>query len=186
MNLHRLVMLPTGSVHEQHWAEIPSADHPDVKQFGALFAGLRCDATVRVPQGELRVVWAGSGGGGIGSFHLDGALFLCVVLAAGRDAEEDRLYLSTVGRQWSDSAVVREFFEGKASPFLTLHEITDRPLLVGLLVPALAPEIWAAVSGLELAVVGAHLAALGCANGSVGGANHSGSEGCDSTPSPKS
>lgn len=161
MNLHRLVILPTGTVHEQHWAEIPPADHPDVKPFGALFTGLRCDATVRVPQRELRVVWNGSSGGAIGSFHLDGALFLCVVLATGRNAEEDRLYLSTVGRQWHDSDMVRGLLEAKASPFLTLHEVTDRPLLVALLVPTLAPEVWAAVNGIELAVVGAHFAALG-------------------------
>ncbi|MDY3563238.1 hypothetical protein R5W23_004737 [Gemmata sp. JC673] len=159
MNLHRLVMLPNGSAHEQHWAEIPTADHPDVRQFASLFTGLRCDATVRVPPGELRVVWSGSSGGAIGSFHLDGALFLCVVLATGRDAEEDRLYLSTVGRQWNDSNVVRGLLEGPSSPFLTLHEVTDRPLLVALLVPALAPEVWAALNGVELAVVGAHVAA---------------------------
>ncbi|HEY1190935.1 MAG TPA: hypothetical protein VGE74_25105 [Gemmata sp.] len=161
MKLHRLVMLPNGSVHEQHWAEIPPAEHPDVRQLAGRFTGLRCDATVSVPQGQLRVVWTGSPGGAIGSFHLDGALFLCVVLATGRDADEDRLYLSTVGRQWDGSDMVRGLLERNPSPFRTLHEIADRPLLVALLVPMLAPEVLAAINGVELAAVGAHFAATG-------------------------
>lgn len=161
MKLHRLVMLPNGNVHEQHWAEVPPADHPDVKQFTALFTGLRCDATVRIPQGQLRVVWTGSPGGAIGSFHLDGTLFLCVVLATGRDADEDRLYLSTVGRQWDGSDMVRGLLEVNPSPFLTLHEVADRPLLVAMLVPMLAPEVYAEINGVELAAVGAHFAASG-------------------------
>jgi hypothetical protein len=161
MELHRLVMLPNGRVHEQSWAEVPAADHADVKQFGALFRGLRCDATVTIPQGQLRVVWTGSNSGAIGSFHLDGTLFLCTVLAAGRDADEDRLYLSTVGQQWNGSDMVKGLLEVQPSPFLALHEITDRPLLVALLVPTLAPEVWATVNGVELAAVAAHFAALG-------------------------
>ncbi|MFM8271314.1 MAG: hypothetical protein ACKODX_03175 [Gemmata sp.] len=161
MDLHRLVLLPNGRAHEQSWAEVPPAGHADVKALGALFRGLRCDATVTVPQGQLRVVWTGSKGGAIGSFHLDGALFLCTVLATGRDAEEERLYLSTVGRQWNGSDMVKGVLEVRPSPFLTLADITDRPLLVAMLVPSLAPDVWAAVNGVELAAVAAHFAALG-------------------------
>ena len=166
MDLHRLIVLPDGRTHQQHRVELPDARDGLVAALVAQFEGLRCDAVFPIQPGRLRVVWVGSPlGGAIGSFYLDDQLFLCTMLASGFSAEEDQVYLTTTGRAWDRSPMVRGFMGEEPSPFLTVHEITDRPVLVGMLIPTLPPETFAELDGIELAAVAAYHAVLARSGG---------------------
>jgi hypothetical protein len=155
-------MFPDGQVHEQHWAGLLEPDNALVSLLDARFDGLQCDTVVPIRQGVLRIDWKGSEqGGAIGSFYLDDQLFLCTLLASGLNAEEDEVYLTTTGRAWDKSDMVRGFFEGASSPFAALNEIADRPLLVAMLVPMLPPALYDQINGIELVAVTAYLARLG-------------------------
>jgi hypothetical protein len=159
--LHRLICLPNGQVHEQYWAELPTTQDGLIAALAASLHNLRCDTVIPIQQGRLRVVWIGSRqGGAIGSFYLDDQLFLCTMLASGLSAEEDQVFLTTTGRLWDQSEMVRGLMEGAPSPFLAVHEIKDRPLLVGMLIPMLPPETYAKINGIELAAVATYFAAL--------------------------
>jgi hypothetical protein len=169
MNVHRLILLPNGNVHTQHWAAIPAADHALVAHIREQFKNFRCDIELSLEQGQLRIVWFGSAAGGAtGTFYLDGTLFLCIVLASGMNEEEDSNFLTIAGRGWRQADMVRELEKatdwharGEESPFETLVEIADRPLLVGLLVPSLDVDVYRQIEGIEMGAVAAFLSAIG-------------------------
>jgi hypothetical protein len=153
MKLHRLLLMPDGRPHAQARVETDELDPDLLREFGEHFTGLRWDSTIPTPQGSLRVLWNGSESGiALGTFWLDGQLFLLTVLAAGFEPEHDDYILKLAGSQWDHSDMVQQLTGGKPSAFADLPRRTERPLLAGMLVPMLPVETYRELEGVDLLI----------------------------------
>ncbi len=151
MKLHRLLMLPNGAVHDRDVVDTDDIDEGLIDAFGTRFTGLRWDASVSTQLGTLRVLWNGSESGiALGTFWLDGQMFLCTVVAAGFEPEHDQFILTQAGTNWDRTDLVQALTGGKPSPFATLHRIPERPLLAGILLPSLPIETYGQLKGVDL------------------------------------
>jgi hypothetical protein len=144
-------MLPDGQVYHNDRLELDDLDPDTLAIFRPQCDGLRYDSVIDSESGRLRIQWTGYPGGiAIGSFHLDDQMFLCTALAGGLDSQEDQTVLTTTCGAWARSDMVRGLSEGRPSPFERVHEIPDRPLLVGLLIPMLDPATYGAIAGADV------------------------------------
>jgi hypothetical protein len=151
MKLHRVILLPDGSLHEQACVDLDTVEPEVLEAFGSRFTGLRWDAAVSTDQGRLRVVWNGSESGiALGTFSLDDRVFLCTALAAGFEPEHDEYILELAGGNWDRSDMVQGLTGGKPSAFADLHRMPERPLLVGMLVPSLPVETYGEIKGVDV------------------------------------
>jgi hypothetical protein len=153
MKLQRLIMLPNGTPHEQGRVETEDIDPDLLRAFDRHFKGMRWDSNMPTERGQLRVVWNGSESGiALGSFFLDGQLFLCTVLAAGFEPEHDDYILNLAGGQWDKSDLVQQLSGGQPSAFAGLGQLPDRPLLAGILIPTLPIETYNEIKGVDVTV----------------------------------
>jgi hypothetical protein len=153
MKVHRLILLPNGSPHEDAVVETDTLEPELLDDVARHFKGLRWDSTAPTAAGTLRVVWNGSESGiALGTFFLDAQMFLCTVVAGGFEPEHDDYILKKTGAEWDHAEVVRHLAAGKPSPFARLHDIPDRPLLAGILLPTLPAETYQDIQGVDLIV----------------------------------
>ena len=106
-SLHRLICLPDGQVHEQHWAEIPTV-RDELNEATLQAASRVCDA-MRCATHSAGAVTRGldrarntaerSARFTLGTTNF----FLCTMFAAGFHPEEDQVYLKTTGQMWDRS-----------------------------------------------------------------------------------
>ncbi|MBY0456850.1 MAG: hypothetical protein K2V38_05900 [Gemmataceae bacterium] len=159
MKVHRLIMLPNGRPLHQERIETDDLNPDYWSPFAALFNGPRCEGSVPTDHGNLRVLWNGSSAGSsLGTFWLNDAMFLAVVFAPGINPEADTQLLTLAGGQWAGTDLVKAFAQGQPSPFASLADIPDRPLLVGILAPSLEHEVYKDIAGIDLLVTAAFLA----------------------------
>jgi hypothetical protein len=161
MNIYRLIMFPDGRPCHREWIETDVLPRTSWEPFAGLFNGLRCAGTVATEQGNLRVLWnAGGNGAALGTFWLADQMFLAVVFAGGLDPASDEQLLDLAGGQWAGTELVKVFMGGKPSPFADLSSIPQRPLLVGMLAPALEPATYKEIAGVDVLVTAAFLERL--------------------------
>jgi hypothetical protein len=166
MKVHRLIMMPDGRPHHQERVETDDLAPEMLEPFAGHFNGLRCDAVIPTDHGGLKVLWNGmEQGAALGTFWLDGQMFLCTVFAAGLDPEADTQLLTMAGRQWAGTDLVRGLMEGAPSPFASLDAIPERPLLTGMLIPMLSIETYREIAGVDLILTALFLERLRLSRG---------------------
>src|SRR5262245_3809960 len=166
MNVYRLIMLPDGQPLHQERIETDELDREMWAPFADLFNGVRCSGELPTDHGQLRILWNGStAGAALGTFWLDDNMFLAVVFAAGLNPEADTQLLQMAGTQWAGTELVKAFMQGKPSPFASLDQIAERPLLVGMLAPSLEHTTYREIAGVDLLTTAAFLERLGEVSG---------------------
>lgn len=158
MKLHRIIMLPNGKRYHDDVVETDDIPRDACAPFAELFTGLKCEGTLPADNGEFRVLWnGGPNGSAIGTFWLAGNMFLVTVFAPNFDPTGDEQMLTQVGGKWATTDLVKAFAAGQPSPFESLAQMPERPLLVGMLVPILQPDAYSEVAGIDLLVAVAFL-----------------------------
>ncbi|MGE3805997.1 MAG: hypothetical protein AB7K24_15095 [Gemmataceae bacterium] len=151
MLLYRLTYWPDGKIEPER-RDLAALDPGAVAQFEPLFdQGLAFNKSTSCELGDVHVKWTGSESGqALLTCSLNQDIFLSGVVLAGIDLEGDQEVLAMFMNSIERLPIVQALASGRADFFGPLRACKERPLPASVVIPALKPEHWDVLAGVDL------------------------------------